>query len=188
MPHGAGYFRLMTDLLAEYRPIKLWQRATAAALSLALLPIAAALVRLGLRSYYTVGVEGSASSAWYSADVPRQVRVAEEILEASIFSPIVAWIGFLALIAVTSVWKGHVFVKSWLATTAMGGACAAALLLLAFVVVGLIDGFSIFNLWRDLGLPLVFCFGFGAVYALIYWIILRRMFVRPPPDAREVFA
>lgn len=178
----------MTDLLAEYRPIKLWQRMTAAALSLALLPIGAALARFGLRSYYLTGAEGEASAMWYSADIPRHIRVTEEILEAAIFSPILAWIGLLVLIVVTSFWKRHVFVRSWVATLLVGGLCAAVLVLLAFGIVSVIDGFSLNDVWRDLGLPLVFCFGFGAAYALTYWILLRRMFVRPPPDAREVFA
>lgn len=180
----------MTDLLAEYRTIAFWQRLTAAGIALAVLPMLAAILLFGLNTYARIALGHDPDFLFgYNPGEPEAMRLAREVLEVSVLTPFLAWTGFLVLMPLTARWRPDLFLRRWWATSVLGGAVGVGLMMVTFLIVMAFEGFAFgVDPVKELVLPGLVVGGYGAAYALLYWIVLRRLFLRPPPSAEEVFS
>lgn len=167
----------MTEFFSEFRPVTLTQRILAAAMTIAFVPIAAALLRFVVTVAF--GMSGFESFEIWSNPI---LGVIVGVLSLTSASFLFSWIGFLFLVPLMHNRTPEQFIKSWLRTSLAGLGVGAGIGAIVFLIFGLMVGEG------ELAILMPIFAAYGALHALVYWVLMRVIYVRRLPPVDAVFA
>lgn len=178
----------MSDLLAEYRPIGLWQRIVAALMALAGVPLISLALLVVLHGIAPPVAPPdnplAAPPAVFGGGVLGSVRFALT-LGAAAYSG--TWWMFLLLVPLTSILQPALFQRHVLVTAALGAliCCVGLLASQAFLSL-LVEGLGMPG--TVLGTLSIRALVVGALYGIAYWLILRLLFLRRLAPVEDTFS
>lgn len=167
----------MAETHGDFRPIRFWQRIVAAALAIFAVPLVVALLAVGVHglAFLTGSV---VEHEWGTRITSKPLEDFASWLEFGAATILGAWVGFLVLVPLSHIWRPTLFLRSFLATAALGIAIGAAVAIVPQLVYGVFHGIAANGLVDFIGLVPLFAI-FGGAYAATYWLILTRFYARP---------